>query len=153
MGKKRIIQLPGTTTIVSTDYLGIDSNADGARKISFADLQTAVLGGMDLSKISDDIAPQFDSDESYSKGDIVIYQDVLYIFTANKSAGAWDSTKVESTSIADLLQNIDLSAEAISYDNTTSGLEATDVQGAIDEVSNTIHIDSDGKFFVYVNEE
>ena len=41
------------------------------------------------------IAPIFSVESSYETGDYVIYNDELYRFTADKTAGDWDSTKVE----------------------------------------------------------
>ena len=36
----------------------------------------------------------FSTDNSYVSLDIVSYNGLLYMFTASKAAGAWDSTKV-----------------------------------------------------------
>jgi len=41
----------------------------------------------------------FSTVTAYTTGDIVFYQNKLYKFTADKAAGAWDSTKVEEFSI------------------------------------------------------
>ena len=49
--------------------------------------------------IPDFISDAFSVERSYSKGDITIYNNNVYEFTANKSAGAWDSTKVTQTTI------------------------------------------------------
>lgn len=40
-------------------------------------------------------APLFSEETSYTKGDYVTYNGNTYRFTTDKSAGAWDSTKVE----------------------------------------------------------
>lgn len=45
------------------------------------------------------ISDAFSVERSYSTGDIVIYENKVYVFTSNKSAGAWDSTKVTETTI------------------------------------------------------
>lgn len=45
------------------------------------------------------ISDAFSVERNYSTGDIVIYENKVYIFTSNKSAGAWDSTKVTETTI------------------------------------------------------
>ena len=45
------------------------------------------------------ISDEFDSGTSYTTGDYCIYENVLYKFTSNKSAGAWDSGKVAATNI------------------------------------------------------
>ena len=75
-----------------------------------------------------------------------------------------DDVKVDGVSVVDnnkVAQITTPDADGISYDNTTRGLEADDVQEAIDEVvtdvnnlsAETIHINSDGEFFVYVETE
>ena len=81
-----------------------------------------------------------------------------------ENAGKVDDVKVDGVSVVDankVAQITTPDADGISYDNTTSGLEADDVQEAIDEVvtdvnnlsAETIHINSDGEFFVYVETE
>ena len=45
------------------------------------------------------ISDAFSVERSYSAGDIVIYENKVYIFISSKSAGAWDSTKVTETTI------------------------------------------------------
>ena len=45
------------------------------------------------------IAQIFTTAASYQTDDYVIYEDELYRFIANKAAGSWDSTKVESTTV------------------------------------------------------
>ena len=59
-----------------------------------------------------DLAPTFDTASAYSTGDLVIYENVLYKFTDDKTAGAWDSTKVATTNIS---QNINHSSGDDSY--------------------------------------
>lgn len=45
--------------------------------------------------------PAFSTALSYSTGDIVYYANKLWKFTADKTAGEWDSTKVQQTSVKD----------------------------------------------------
>ena len=45
--------------------------------------------------------PSFSTATAYTTGEIVYYSNKLWKFTANKTAGAWDSTKVEQTSVKD----------------------------------------------------
>lgn len=45
----------------------------------------------------------FSTDSTYESGDIVVYGGELYKFTSSKSAGAWDSTKVTTTTFDQLL--------------------------------------------------
>ena len=46
-------------------------------------------------------APAFSTTTAYTAGEMCVYENVLYKFTANKAAGNWDSTKVTATNLAD----------------------------------------------------
>lgn len=48
------------------------------------------------------IAPAFDSTKAYVVGDPVVYLGELFVFIADKAAGAWDATKVEPTTAAEM---------------------------------------------------
>ena len=48
------------------------------------------------------IAPAFDSTKAYVIGDPVAYLGELFVFIADKAAGAWDATKVEPTTAAEI---------------------------------------------------
>jgi hypothetical protein len=48
------------------------------------------------------IAPAFDNTKAYVTGDPVEYLGALYVFTADKAAGAWDASKVEPTTAAEM---------------------------------------------------
>ena len=52
-------------------------------------------GGTDYSVIGD----EFSDKRPYSIGERCIFKNTLWKFTANKPAGAWDSTKVEATTV------------------------------------------------------
>ena len=52
------------------------------------------------------LVPQFSTSVSYTKGQYTNYNNQLYRFTADKSAGAWDSTKVESATLQDLVDDV-----------------------------------------------
>ena len=47
------------------------------------------------------VASEFSTTQSYSIGDYVIYDDKLYRFTKNHSAGAWNAGQVVSTNVMD----------------------------------------------------
>jgi len=49
---------------------------------------------------------EFNETTTYSIGDIVRKDGLLYKFTANKNAGVWDSTKVSQTNIVSIIQGI-----------------------------------------------
>ena len=80
--------------------------------------------------IPDFISDAFSVERSYSKGDITIYNNNVYEFTANKSAGAWDSTKVTQTTIGavctslnnSLTQKASISFSAQNVANGKSGI-------------------------------
>lgn len=48
---------------------------------------------------------EFDESTGYSKTDIIKKEGKLYEFTANKTAGAWDPSKVEQTNLFTILNN------------------------------------------------
>lgn len=121
------------------------------------------------NQINGMLADVFSTSESYNVGDIVIYNNYLYV-CIEATSGAWDSSKWSVVKLSyiipkDLedLDNVNIqnpthrqglvydnpsgkwingsvggSAEATSYDNTESGLSATNVQDAIDEVDDKI---------------
>ena len=59
------------------------------------------------------ISDEFDSGTSYTTGDYCIYENVLYKFTSDKSAGAWDSGKVAATNIDTELSSLNSSPDVI----------------------------------------
>lgn len=99
-------------------------------------------GSADSAKRSD-IATEFSTETSYTAGNFVYYEGKLYQFNADHSAGAWDPTDVVEANVTDqVVSNASaiagLTASEVDYVNTTSGLTATDVQGALDEVVQTM---------------
>ena len=50
------------------------------------------------------LAPAFSTSTAYTAGDVVTYNGSLYVFTAEKAVGAWDDTKVNKTTIWEVLQ-------------------------------------------------
>ena len=78
--------------------------------------------------IPDFISDAFSVERSYSKGDITIYNNNVYEFTANKSAGAWDSTKVTQTTIG---------AVCTSLNNSLTQLEVNNLGARVDISSYT----------------
>lgn len=63
----------------------------------------------------------FSVDDMYKTGDIVVYDGLLQRFTADKSAGAWDSTKVSVTTFDEVLADggIDITATDITAKSNT----------------------------------
>lgn len=95
-------------------------------------------GGVDLNAYTEkvDIAPEFSDATNYNAGDLVYYDGLLYEFQLDHTAGSWEQSEVQQKDLSDILNNIP--AERIRYDNTESGLLATDIQGAVDELNNKI---------------
>lgn len=62
------------------------------------------------------IGDVFSTTKSYSTGDYCIYNNVLYLFTADKSAGTWDASKVAATLVGTELSKVN------------SSMNVTDVQ-------------------------
>lgn len=137
MSKKRIIEEQATTDIFNDDWLVKDSVTQGTTKIQLSVFKAWINDGMateeDIETIVENIADTYSTLESYAEGDLCIHEYALFK-CIGATTGTWDSTKWEATTIAEIIATIDLSAEAISYDNTSSGLEAENVQDAIDEV-------------------
>lgn len=52
------------------------------------------------------IGDVFSTTKSYSTGDYCIYNNVLYLFTADKSAGPWDASKVAATLVGTELSKV-----------------------------------------------
>lgn len=61
---------------------------------------------------------QFDETESYEQAEVVVYNKKIYQFTAPKTAGAWDPTKVEAIDMSELSERIQ---EAVSGKVDKSG--------------------------------
>lgn len=60
-----------------------------------------------------ELSDQFDTTKAYAKGDYCIKDNTVYKFTAAKPAGAWDSTKVLETKIADEVSLINSNLAAL----------------------------------------
>lgn len=96
-------------------------------------------GSADSAKRSD-IATEFNTTTAYTAGCYVYHEGKLYQFNTDHAAGDWDPTDVVEANVTDQIVSnksaIDgLTASEVAYDNTNSGLTATDAQGAIDEVA------------------
>lgn len=111
----------------TTNILDLNNRIDELEKNSGGGGDTSVL----VNKT--DVAPDFSDATNYYKGDLVYYNGVLYEFQFDHTAGAWEQSEVQQKDLSDIINNIP--AERITYDNTDSGLTATDVQGAVDELA------------------
>lgn len=66
------------------------------------------------------VSDAFSESTSYTAGQFCIYNNKLYKFTANKTAGAWDSTKVTETRVDNEITSINTSLAKI-YNLGSSG--------------------------------
>lgn len=119
----------------TTNILDLNNRIDELEKNSGG-------GSADSAKRSD-IATEFNTTTAYTAGCFVYHEEKLYQFNSDHSAGAWDPTDVVEANVTDQIVSnkaaIDgLTASDVAYDNTDSGLTATDVQGAVDEVVETL---------------
>ena len=102
-------------------------------------LEKAVSGGDSAQANKSDIATEFSATTNYTAGCFVYHGGKLYQFNADHSAGAWDPTDAVEANVTDQVVSnaaaiAGLTATDVAYDNTASGLTATDVQGAVDEL-------------------
>lgn len=119
----------------TTNILDLNNRIDALEKNSGGG------GSADSAKRSD-IATEFSATTAYTAGCFVYYEGKLYQFNADHAAGAWDPTDVVEANVTDqVVSNASdiagLTASDISYDNTTSGLSATNEQAAIDELADS----------------
>ena len=68
------------------------------------------------------LVTQFSTSVAYTKGQYTNYQNVLYRFTADKSAGAWDSTKVETASFNELVDDVNSAVASVTGKANTQDL-------------------------------
>lgn len=70
---------------------------------------TKISRANDLRNIGDakaraDIADSFDTTANYNIGEMVLYDGLLYRFTAQHAAGAWNSSHVMAASLAEMVK-------------------------------------------------
>lgn len=92
-------------------------------------------GIMHSSQVS--LADAYDSTHTYNTDDVVMYEMLMYKCLADNVTGTWDAQYWERTTASECGGGGGTASE-ISYDNTTSGLTADDVQEAIDELEGNI---------------
>lgn len=66
--------------------------------------------GTELSEIQHMIAGNFNTTDNFQAGDVVVYDDKLYRFTAAHAAGAWIGSDAEEVQVIDLLTDVEPSA-------------------------------------------
>lgn len=129
-----------TGAIAELKSVNDDQNtAIGQNATNIAQVGGAVEG---VSQLAYTIANVYDSSATYTVGDYAIYQNTLYKCTTAINVGEtfdptkWTSVKVMSEVGQGGGGSVD--ADDVSYVNTSSGLSATNVQDAIDEVKGLI---------------
>ncbi|MBO7730911.1 MAG: hypothetical protein J6S67_00110 [Methanobrevibacter sp.] len=160
MGEKRVTQQTASDEIYNDDWFLKDSILYGTKKVQPSVIKEYVNQGMatsqdladeatarqnmdsqlasGISKQMSNLADFYDTTTSYVVGDVCVLQSGELMRCIAPTSGTFDNTKWEEVTVDDLIDEIDLSAEAISYDNLTTGLMATNVQGAIDEIDGTV---------------
>ena len=115
-----------------TDADKVLRNDTGKNIVAKLDNIVNAIAGGNLSVIAD----AYDNTKTYAVGDYVIYGNALYkCITSVETAEDFDSSKWTEVEVTD---EIPKSASDLSYDNTTSGLSATNTQSAIDEVEGRV---------------
>ena len=84
---------------VSANTSAITAIKDGTNIDSFSDVESALGGKTDLDILAEEFSPH----NIYAKGQLTIYNDELYIFTAYHDAGAWTGTDVTKIDVATAL--------------------------------------------------
>ena len=100
--------------------------------------------------IPDFISDAFSVERSYNKGDITIYNNNVYEFTANKSAGAWDSTKVTQTTIGAVCTSLSNSLTQLKTVETLTE-SCTTNDNAIINISSVFNINKTNAIIVGVD--
>lgn len=97
LGKDRIIELPLAPTIGTGDYVAIDNDDDGTRKIS-----AMILGGGVLAFI----APVYSASSNYILNDVVLHEDKLYKNTVAITGGgeAWNPAHWAETTLGAVIE-------------------------------------------------
>lgn len=81
------------------------------------------------------LVPQFSTSVSYTKGQYTNYNNQLYRFTSDKSAGAWDSSKVESASLNDLINDVNSAVASVDGKANVDGNYPTMTVGLSDNLT------------------
>lgn len=128
-----------TLTGAIAELKGVNDNQTTAIGNNATAIAQAVGNISGVSQLAYTIANVYDSTATYAIGDYAINANTLYKCTTAIAVGeTFDPTKWTSVKVMDEMPSGGGSASAddVSYDNTTSGLSATNVQAAIDEIVN-----------------
>lgn len=135
--------LPTTAQSVTgaiAELKGVNDTQNGAISDNAAEI-IRVAGSIEgVAQVAYTIADVYDATETYAVGDYALYQGTLYKCTTAINVGeAFDPTKWTSVKVMNEMPSGGgggaVDADDVSYDNTQSGLSATNVQDAIDELA------------------
>lgn len=111
----------GAVTISASDVGALPTDGTATKAVSDANgnnISNTYETLTGTRKIKKMISDMFSPDEAYAEGDYAIYNNVLYKFTGAKTAGAWDESKVQATTVADALNELNGNMQnAITTDN------------------------------------
>lgn len=137
------VELPTTAQSLTgaiAELKGVNDDqttAIGQNANNIAQVGGAVEG---VSQLAYTIANVYDSSATYAIGAYAIYQNTLYKCTTAINVGeTFDPAKWASVKVMSEIGSV--AANNVSYDNTVSGLIATNAQGAIDEINTTVKND------------
>ena len=155
MGEKRIINQEASDEIYNDDWFLKDSVLHDTKKVQPSVIKEYMNQGMATSQdLADEVTARqnmdsqlasgigkqmsnladfYDTTTSYVVGDVCVLQSGELMRCIAPTSGSFDNTKWEPVTVDELFDDLNFSADAISYDNTSSGLEADNVQDAIDE--------------------
>ena len=79
----------------------IEAGSISTSKLS-ADVGSSLVisGNPSITQINNQIAPEFSTSTAYSEGDLVMKDGVMYVFTQNHPAGAWNASHVSATNVS-----------------------------------------------------
>lgn len=97
------------------------------------------------------ISDAFSEEKAYAVGDYAIYENVLYKFTAAKTAGAWDATKVQAVTVAGELNSLNGNLDKIIIKQTITSFSSMTITPAMEKVflpDFEVFIDADGIYAI-----
>lgn len=87
-------------------------------KIGLSNSDKSTMATQITAETLNKLVPTFSTSTAYEQGDYTIYSNVLYRFTSDKTAGAWDSTKVETATLDDLIDDVNSAVDTTTTFNT-----------------------------------
>ncbi len=91
-------------------------------------------------------ADAFSEGESYTAGKICIHENKLCMFTADKSAGPWDASKVKETTLAEIYSELNSRTTFAEYSNVDLNMVNEYCFVVIDSNSESYNAPSVGRY-------